>query len=407
MSSLLDVLHKRQPYRPVEADPVPEEAGGSALPAEVDGSPALELTLAAETRTVTAAALPAEDDPPSPTDSAAPECVGGAMPARRRGDPAPAVASPIGDRRRWRHLLSMLLLGSLVLATGIISLQFRALSTESILAEPDLSRAPLPMAATNGARPMTGDEPPAESVATPSTARSPAPQADTGEGEVAWYDQPALPEEPLTSVDPQPTGLIRITRGMREHPLPARLREAYAALRSGDLVRSEALYREVLEADARSIDALLGLGVIAARDGRVEEARALYLQVRTLDPKNAVAAASLSALSGSARTTDAESRLKHMLREQPDSAPLHFALGVHHAGERRWADAQEAFFEAVRHEPQNADYAFNLAVSLDHLGQHQAAASYYQRAVELAGGAEEFDPQIARARLIALRGPRG
>jgi Flp pilus assembly protein TadD len=34
-------------------------------------------------------------------------------------------------------------------------------------------------------------------------------------------------------------------------------------------------------------------------------------------------------------------------------------------------------------DPNNAEFSFNLAVSLDHLGQTKLAAQYYQRAIQL------------------------
>ena len=53
---------------------------------------------------------------------------------------------------------------------------------------------------------------------------------------------------------------------------------------------------------------------------------------------------------------------------------------------RRWqrAPAKQSFFEAYRHAPENGDYAFNLAVSLDHLGQPKSALDYYRVARKLA-----------------------
>ena len=69
----------------------------------------------------------------------------------------------------------------------------------------------------------------------------------------------------------------------------------------------------------------------------------------------------------------------------------------------RWPDAQTAFFDAVSNEPTNADYAYNLAVSLDQLGQAGPAAAYYQRALDLATASALFNPGVAQARLDTLR----
>ena len=179
--------------------------------------------------------------------------------------------------------------------------------------------------------------------------------------------------------------------------------QAWAAFQAGDYAGAEALYREVRAADAGNIDALLGLGALAARGERLDEARDLYQAVLLAEPKNSTAVSALSTLpAGGARNLDA-STLKNLVREQPGAANLHFALGLQYVARGSWSDAQSAFFEAVRNEPTNADYVYNLAVSLDQLGQAALAATYYQRALEIANSSSLFRPDDARTRLAVLR----
>lgn len=170
---------------------------------------------------------------------------------------------------------------------------------------------------------------------------------------------------------------------------------AYLAYRSGKLGVAQQLYREMLRKDANNTDALLGLAAIAQRQGDTTLAAQYYSRMLVLDPRNAEANAGMSAL-----TTDdnSESRLKTLLNEQNNSAVLHFALGNHYAEQSRWGDAQQAYFKAYTLESGNAGFAFNLAVSLDHLGQGKMAAQYYQRALQLdqAHGANLDHDQISQ-----------
>ena len=157
---------------------------------------------------------------------------------------------------------------------------------------------------------------------------------------------------------------------------------AYLAYRSGKLEEARQMYLEVLGKDPRNTDALLGLAAISQQLGEDSFAAQHYLRVLALDPRNAVAHAGMSAL----RTDEnSESRLKNLLREQRDSPALHFALGNIYAGQSRWGEAQSAYFNAYTLDSKNAELSFNLAVSLDHLGQNKLAAQYYQRALQLAG----------------------
>jgi tetratricopeptide (TPR) repeat protein len=166
----------------------------------------------------------------------------------------------------------------------------------------------------------------------------------------------------------------------QDEPIDPLLNNAYLAYRSGKFEQAQQLYREALNLDSSNTDALLGLAVIAQRRGADNLAAHYYAQVMALDPRNAVANAGMSAL-----TTDdnRESRLKTLLNEQGNSSSLHFALGNYYSEQARWGEAQQAYFNAYKLEPDNAELAFNLAVSLDRLGQKKSAAEYYQRALQL------------------------
>jgi Flp pilus assembly protein TadD len=160
---------------------------------------------------------------------------------------------------------------------------------------------------------------------------------------------------------------------------------AWEALQAGDLPRAKEGYERALRANPRDRDALLGLAAIDARNQDFERAEARYLRVLELDPRDSYAQSALIALRGQTDPLQSESRIKNMLAQQPDAAFLNFPLGNQYAAQGRWTDAQAAYFRAFAADPENADYAYNLAVSLDHLGQGKLALEYYRRALALAG----------------------
>ncbi len=99
-----------------------------------------------------------------------------------------------------------------------------------------------------------------------------------------------------------------------------------------------------------------------------------------------------------------ESRLKNMIATQPEAGFLHFALGNQMALQARWPEAQAAYFKALSNEPDNADYAYNLAVSLDHIRQSKLALEYYQKALALSDARPStFDRTRATARMRELQ----
>jgi len=200
------------------------------------------------------------------------------------------------------------------------------------------------------------------------------------------------PERPL--LQPQPRTLAPAPRAQAETEISARrpapqvhpkVGSAYAAYLAGDLGAARADYQQALREEPANRDALLGLAAVDVRGGRFEAAEGAYLRLLQADPRDAHAQAALIALrAGRADPLAAESRVKSMLADNPGAHVLNFTLGNQFAQQGRWAEAQQEYFKAFAAEPDNADFAYNLAVSLDHLRQPQLALQYYQRALTLA-----------------------
>jgi len=208
------------------------------------------------------------------------------------------------------------------------------------------------------------------------------------------------PRAPAPPAAPGPE--VSVSRAAPQvHP---KVDAGYAAYQAGDLARARAEYEQALADEPGNRDALLGLAAIETRAARYESAEALYQRLLQVDPRDAHAQAGLLALR-SARLDPlaAESRVKSMLAQEPGAHVLNFALGNQLAQQGRWAEAQQEYFKAFAGDPENADFAYNLAVSLDHLRQRRLAREYYLRAVSLAEkrGAT-FDPAAVRARAAQL-----
>ena len=159
---------------------------------------------------------------------------------------------------------------------------------------------------------------------------------------------------------------------------------AYQAFLAGDDQAAGRLYRQLLQSDPRNVDALLGLAAVASRQDKVDEAVRTYQHALELDPRNSIAQAGLITMLGQTNPGEAESRLKSLLAQQPDSAYLHAALGNTYSELNRWSEAQQSYFQAFSMDSGNADYAFNLAVSLDQMSKYDLALDYYQKAASLA-----------------------
>jgi tetratricopeptide (TPR) repeat protein len=180
----------------------------------------------------------------------------------------------------------------------------------------------------------------------------------------------------------------------------------YAAYQAGDLTAAREAYRRALGDDPLNRDALLGMAAVETREGRYATADALYRRLIEVDPRDAHAQAGLLALRGD--QTDpvaAESRVKTLLGEDPGANVLYFTLGNEYARQGRWGEAQQAYFKAYSEDADNPDFAYNLAVSLDHLSKPGLALEYYRRALALAAKrSASFDQSSAQKRVKELGG---
>jgi Flp pilus assembly protein TadD len=215
--------------------------------------------------------------------------------------------------------------------------------------------------------------------------------------------RPASAAAASSPAEAQSRERIAVTPAAAQPRMNPSLAQGYTALQAGNLEEARSQYSRALQAEPQNIDAMLGLAYIAAQDNRTDEAVRFYTRILALNPRHAAAQAALIGVMGRADPVASESRLKQLLAREP-SAFLHFVLGNLYSDQSLWAPAQQAYFQAHHLEPDNADYAYNLAVGLDHLGQRKLALNYYRRAEQLAASSQRanFSLPHARERIGAL-----
>jgi len=271
--------------------------------------------------------------------------------------------------------------------------------------------APVPGAAPSSAIPGLPGTPPAAPAPSPTPA---VPRLQAAAPAAAGPERPLLSPaprlaSPSVNASRQPGAQQsapgpEVTVNRAAAQLSPKVESGYAAYQAGDLAKARADYEQALADDATNRDALLGLAAIETRSGRYDAAETDYLRLLQLDPRDANAQAGLLALRAARQDPLAsESRVKSLLAQAPGAHVLNFTLGNQFAQQGRWAEAQQEYFKAFAGDPENADFAYNLAVSLDHLRQTRLAREYYLRAVTLAEKrSSSFDPAAARVRADQL-----
>jgi len=241
------------------------------------------------------------------------------------------------------------------------------------------------------------EKPPSRPVAGPTTGGGSAQSGATAPAAVPVAPAPA-------PAAPAARDSIKVIPGGKTPPsVNPLLAEAYAALTAGDFEASQRLYNQMLKSEPGNIDALLGLAAISLQQGNTDQAVKHYLAVLERDPRNTYAQAGMIAIVGGADPLAAETRVKQLIAREP-SAFLYFTLGNVYVDQNRWPDAQQAYFQAHHLQPDNPDYAYNLAVALEHIGQPKTALDFYRRAVQAAAakGRADFSPAAAQQRVSEL-----
>ncbi|AMC36434.1 tetratricopeptide repeat protein [Janthinobacterium sp. B9-8] len=306
--------------------------------------------------------------------------------------PAQALSKP---RLRSKAFPWLVLCGVVIAAAmgGYFWWQYQSLSVSpgmpsapaAPLAETDPISPPSPALPMVQMTPLPAAQIASEAAALPLPAVTLAKRASVLKGDAARVEE--------RSGAPNGAG-IRFDAQNTEAAVPLPLAMAYRSFQQGDYRAAEEGYRRMLQLDARNRDALLGMAALAIKRGAGAEAAHFYRQILSLYPRDEVAQSALYSLTPG--NENSESGLRQLSGQHADAA---FALANLYAGQNRWSEAQSAYFQALSLDVGNADYAFNLAISLEHLQENETAARYYRQAL---AGKGSFDRTLAEARLKAL-----
>lgn len=291
-----------------------------------------------------------------------------------------------------------------------------AASTEPV-PEPDAPIATVASTAPAYSEPASAPSAPAladtPAATTPKTITTPSPQASVPQPDtqappaaVAESNANNTTGDDNAAGDNAPAHRIQTRRQISRvaPPLETTLQQAYQHFQQGDLVQAESEYLAALRIDPQQRDALLGLAAVQIRQGRYDQALRRYQQRLQTDPRDLDARAGmLGLLAINGADPGLHTELNLLLREQPEAAYLYFLKGSLAIGQQQWRAAQQAFFDALQRDPANPDYAFNLAVSLDHLVQPREALRYYRLALSWREARPaSFDVDAAQRRVATL-----
>ncbi|MCP4490767.1 MAG: tetratricopeptide repeat protein [Gammaproteobacteria bacterium] len=209
-------------------------------------------------------------------------------------------------------------------------------------------------------------------------------------------------DKPKTSSQSS-SGSLQITTASRPDEKYQLLADAYRAYQSGDDEIALQKYNRVLALEPNNRNALLARAAIAIQNADIESAINDYRSLLMANPKDSLAMSSLISVANIS-PQQSETQLKLLIRDEPESPYLNFVLANVYGSQNRWQEAQGHYFKALEITPDNPNYAYNLAISLEHIAKPKVAIAYYEKAlVNFENGLATFNKDVVGRRIETLR----
>lgn len=203
------------------------------------------------------------------------------------------------------------------------------------------------------------------------------------------------PEEDVLTAD-QPEGAERIAAN--EEMLATMVQRGYQLCRSGDVVKAESLYRQVLNFDDNHVAANNLLGLLCIQTQRPGEAVSLIEKALIVAPKDAQAHANLGLAYRNLNQLEAAARhFRESLKLQPGNAGPCNNLGGVYMALGHFNEAAICFKQALAIQPGLADVHFNLGNALIQLRQYNEAVQNLQHCLRLRPDFAEAQARLSQA----------
>jgi Flp pilus assembly protein TadD len=210
------------------------------------------------------------------------------------------------------------------------------------------------------------------------------------------------PEEEVLAPD-QLEGAERIAA--TEEMLTTMVQRAYQLGRSGDLVKAESLYRQVLNFDENHVVANNLLGLLCIQAQRPGEAVSLIEKALAVSPKDAQAHANLGIAYRNINQLDAAAtHFRESLKLDPGKVGPCNNLGGVYMVLGHFHEAATCFKQALSIQPGLADVHFNLGNALVQLHQYDEAIQNLQHCLRLRPGFAEAQAILSQAQQRATDG---
>lgn len=163
-------------------------------------------------------------------------------------------------------------------------------------------------------------------------------------------------------------------------------------------------YQEALRIERKNESALFGLATTYHRMGQREEARQLYSELLAINPTHREGLNNFMALISDESPSAAIEELEQLETENPDFSPIPAQLGIVYNRIGNPQMAARKLARALNISPDNISYKYNLAITLDTLGQVEEASDLYLELIEAYNDGADLPGDVGdlRNRVISI-----
>jgi len=165
-----------------------------------------------------------------------------------------------------------------------------------------------------------------------------------------------------------------------------KLEKAYKALLVGQTAAAINIYKEVLDREPSSRDAMFGLATAYHKNNQFEQARAIYTDILRVDPSNKEALNNFLVLVAEEAPEDALIELEKLERINSDFSPIAAQIAMINLKLGNPEKAARYLRRAILLSPENISYKYNLAITYDKLGKDEQAVQLYRQIINAVRG---------------------
>ena len=176
---------------------------------------------------------------------------------------------------------------------------------------------------------------------------------------------------------------IIVTKNHDAGSRDALLVSAERAMKLGRYDSSLQLFDDLYEANKKDSRVLMGRAVVLQQLGRFDEAMGMYEKLSKIEPDNVEVKVNMLGLLSTRYPSVALRRLLDLHEKNRSNVGLTAQIAIAYANIGDSKSALKYLGAAASMEPNNANHLFNMAVIADRAGDLKAAASYYEKALEV------------------------